>query len=73
MPLFEAEVTESISRRVKYVVEAENADEAEEKLSTGDTVREEAFNEQGSVVDRTVTGPVTQVAVEASADTQDNG
>lgn len=73
MPLFEAEVTETISRRVKYVVEAENADEADEKLSTGDTVREEAFNEQGSVVDRVVTGPVAQVAVEASADTQDNG
>jgi hypothetical protein len=47
MTRFVAEVTETITQTVRYIVEADSQEEAAEKASIGDTIDEEVIRTNG--------------------------
>lgn len=56
---YECEMFETITRKVKYTVSAESVEEAEKKLCSGETVKEEPVPFSNETVDRTMIGDPT--------------
>jgi len=54
MPVFQAHVTETTAMRRRYVVEAEDREDAEAKLETGETVEEQDIPQTAEVLCRVV-------------------